>query len=156
MTSKIRGSGEKRDNRTHSRLRCTRISPGLLMVKTAPLTITSGMVFGEINLKNKIYMKNPGYSSCLFESVTHMRFNRVKIIILEGPSVSGHICGTISPRDLSINFFRGHYPGFPIWVGEVLPDDRRNGVSSDLQNKRLILKADLLLDRWSRAGFHET
>ena len=30
------------------------------------------------------------------------------------------------------------------------------GVSSDLQNKRLILTADLLLDRWSRAGFHET
>jgi hypothetical protein len=53
-------------------------------------------------------------------------------------------------------FVRGHNSlAFPMRVGEVLPDCR-TGVSPDLQNKRLILKADLLLDRWSRAGFHET
>ena len=61
-----------------------------------------------------------------------------------------------SARFINKYFVRDHIgQAFPIRVGEVLPDCI-TGVSSDLQNKRLILKADLLLDRWSRAGFHET
>jgi hypothetical protein len=66
--------------------------------------------------------------------------------------------------DVKREFF--NLPDFPIQVTFLTPlertrqdiqdHDHRTGVSPDLQNKRLILKADLLLDRWSRAGFHET
>jgi len=48
MTSKILGVREIRFNRSHSKLRYTRISLGFLTVKNSPLTITSGLIFGEI------------------------------------------------------------------------------------------------------------
>jgi hypothetical protein len=49
MTSKIRGTGEMRDNRARSRLRCSRILTGVFDNKNIPkMTITSSQVFDEI------------------------------------------------------------------------------------------------------------
>jgi len=68
MTSKIRGAGEMRYNRAHSRLRCTRIPAGVFWRwKPLHLTITSGRVSSL--LKNRIFTGQFFHQSSVMQGI---------------------------------------------------------------------------------------